>query len=58
MLRSILREPVGIGEHSDVMAKINNLNAIAQAHEKIGNLTLNSWADNMASLDKKLWDYW
>ena len=31
-----LNQPVGIGEHSDVMAAIDNeINAIAQAHEKI-----------------------
>ena len=31
-----LTNPVGIGEHPDVMAAIENeLNAIAQAHEKI-----------------------
>ena len=32
-----LNQPVGIGEHSDVMAAIDTeINAIAQAHEKIG----------------------
>ena len=32
-----LNQPVGIGEHSDVMAAIDSeINAIAQAHEKIG----------------------
>ena len=32
-----LNQPVGIGEHSDVMAAIDGeINAIAQAHEKIG----------------------
>ena len=32
-----LTQPVGIGEHSDVMAAIDTeINAIAQAHEKIG----------------------
>ena len=32
-----LDQPVGIGEHSDVMAAIDTeINAIAQAHEKIG----------------------
>ena len=31
-----LNQPVGIGEHSDVMAAIDNeIRAIAQAHEKI-----------------------
>jgi len=31
-----LNQPVGIGEHSDVMAAIDGeINAIAQAHEKI-----------------------
>ena len=31
-----LNQPVGIGEHSDIMAAIENeLNAISQAHEKI-----------------------
>ena len=31
-----LNQPVGIGEHSDVMAAIDNeISAIAQAHEKI-----------------------
>ena len=31
-----LNQPVGIGEHSDVMEAIDGeLNAIAQAHEKI-----------------------
>ncbi len=31
-----LNNPVGIGEHPDVMAAIENeLNAISQAHEKI-----------------------
>ena len=31
-----LNQPVGIGEHSDVMSAINSeINAIAQAHEKI-----------------------
>jgi len=31
-----LNQPVGIGEHSDVMGTIDGeLNAIAQAHEKI-----------------------
>ena len=31
-----LNQPVGIGEHSDVMAAIDNeINSIAQAHEKI-----------------------
>ena len=31
-----LNQPVGIGEHSDVMAAIDSeINAIAQAHEKI-----------------------
>ena len=31
-----LNQPVGIGEHSDVMAAIDcEINAIAQAHEKI-----------------------
>ena len=31
-----LNQPVGIGEHSDVMATIDvEINAIAQAHEKI-----------------------
>ena len=31
-----LTQPVGIGEHSDVMAAIDSeINAIAQAHEKI-----------------------
>ena len=31
-----LNQPVGIGEHSDVMAAIDTeINAIAQAHEKI-----------------------
>ena len=32
-----LNQPVGIGEHSDVMAAIDTeINAIAQAHEQIG----------------------
>ena len=32
-----LNQPVGIGEHSNVMAAIDTeINAIAQAHEKIG----------------------
>ena len=32
-----LTQPVGIGEHSDVTAAIDTeINAIAQAHEKIG----------------------
>ena len=32
-----LNQPVGIGEHSDVMAAIDTeISAIAQAHEKIG----------------------
>ena len=32
-----LNQPVGIGEHSDVMAAIDTeITAIAQAHEKIG----------------------
>ena len=32
-----LNQPVGIGEHSDVMAAIDTeINAIAQAHVKIG----------------------
>ena len=32
-----LNQPVGIGEHSDVMAAIDTeINAIAQAYEKIG----------------------
>ena len=32
-----LNQPVGIGEHSDVMAAIDTeINAIALAHEKIG----------------------
>ena len=32
-----LNQPVGIGEHSDVMAALDTeINAIAQAHEKIG----------------------
>ena len=32
-----LNQPVGIGEHSDVMAAMDTeINAIAQAHEKIG----------------------
>ena len=32
-----LNQPVGIGEHSDVMAAIDTeINAIAQAHEKNG----------------------
>ena len=32
-----LNQPVGIGEHSDVMAAIDTeINAIAQAHEKLG----------------------
>ena len=32
-----LNHPVGIGEHSDVMAAIDTeINAIAQEHEKIG----------------------
>ena len=31
-----LNQPVGIGEHSDVMSAIvSEINAIAQAHEKI-----------------------
>ena len=31
-----LERPVGIGEHSDIMAAIDGeINAIAQAHEKI-----------------------
>jgi ribosomal protein L27 len=31
-----LNQPVGIGEHSDIMAAIEGeVNAIAQAHEKI-----------------------
>ena len=31
-----LNQPVGIGEHSDVMSAIDSeINAIAQAHEKI-----------------------
>ena len=31
-----LNQPVGIGEHSDVMAAIDNeISAIAEAHEKI-----------------------
>ena len=31
-----LTYPVGIGEHSDIMASVDNeINAIAQAHEKI-----------------------
>ena len=31
-----LNQPVGIGEHSDIMGTIDGeLNAIAQAHEKI-----------------------
>ena len=31
-----LNQPVGIGEHSDVMGTIDvEINAIAQAHEKI-----------------------
>ena len=31
-----LNQPVGIGEHSDVMAAIDGeINSIAQAHEKI-----------------------
>ena len=31
-----LNQPVGIGEHSDVMSAIDNeISAIAQAHEKI-----------------------
>ena len=34
-----LNQPVGIGEHSDVMAAIDTeINAIAQAHEKIGSI--------------------
>ena len=33
---SYLNNPVGIGEHPDVMAAIESeINAIAQAHEKI-----------------------
>ena len=32
-----LNQPVGIGEHPDVMAAIDTeINAIAKAHEKIG----------------------
>ena len=31
-----LTYPVGIGEHSDIMASVDNeINAIAQAHDKI-----------------------
>ena len=49
-----LNQPVGIGEHSDVMGTIDvEINAIAQAHEKIEIINyyfLNRWQSHNCHL--------